>query len=260
VPVHVDNCLGGVLYSAAVAEGLTYQPLDGSAPRPLPAFDFSVPGVTSVSIDVHKYGGAPKGASVVAFRTAELRSLCYCTVTDWPGGLYATPTLTGSRGGASIAAAWATLRFTGWSGFRAMARRTQALHQRLAASIAAVPGLVLLGESAISVVAFTAVPGAGLDIYALSARLAERGDWHLVSLQSPPGLCICVSERFEHCIDAFLADLDACAAAWRADPRCPRYSQQGAAGIYGATGILPPGEVDGILRRYCDMLTLVRPA
>jgi sphinganine-1-phosphate aldolase len=261
IPVHVDNCLGGVLYSVAVAEGLTYISRSGGAAgeaKPLPPFDFSVPGVTSVSIDVHKYGNAPKGASVVAFRSSELRAYCYSTVSNWPGGLYATPTMTGSRGGASIAAAWATLRFSGWSGYRAMARKTHALHQRLASAIAEVPGLALLGEPALSVVSFAAAPGSGLDIYALGARLTEAGGWHLNSLQHPPGLHVCVSERFEDCMEAFLADLNACASAWRADPRCPRYAGQGTAGIYGAAGVLPAGEVDGILRKYCDILTVVR--
>ena len=262
VPLHIDNCLGGVLYSAAIAAGLRYRDFGVNGAEegiPLPPFDFSVPGVTTVSIDVHKYGNAPKGASVVAFRSPSLRSQCFTTVTDWPGGLYATQTMTGSRGGASIAAAWATLRFFGRAGYRAMAIRTHGLHQRVAAAVNATPGLTLLGRPALSSVAFTAVAGSGRDIYALAARLSEKGGWHLNELQGPPGLQLCISERFGACIDDFLADLAACTAEWIADPVNPRYRGKGSAGIYGAAGFLPPGEISSVLRAYCDIMTMVRP-
>ncbi len=95
---HVDACLGGFILPWA--ERLGY---------PVPPFDFRLPGVTSMSADTHKYGYAAKGSSVVLYRGRELRQFQYYTVTDWPGGLYLSPTLAGSRPGALSATCWAAM-------------------------------------------------------------------------------------------------------------------------------------------------------
>jgi len=84
IPMHVDGCMGGFVIAFAKDAGYT-----------LPPFDFTLPGVTSISADIHKYGKSPKGASVVMFRTAELRKYSIFSCVDWPGGLYATPTYAG---------------------------------------------------------------------------------------------------------------------------------------------------------------------
>ena len=94
---HTDACLGGFI--VPWAEKLGY---------PVPAIDFRLPGVTSISVDTHKYGYAAKGTSVVLYRHPDLRRYQYFTATDWPGGLYASPTMGGSKAGALIAVAWAS--------------------------------------------------------------------------------------------------------------------------------------------------------
>ena len=112
VGCHVDACLGGFILPWA--ERLGY---------PVPAFDFRLPGVTSMSADTHKYGYAAKGSSVVLYRGRELRQFQYYTVTDWPGGLYLSPTLAGSRPGALSATCWAAMVSIGESGYTDAARR-----------------------------------------------------------------------------------------------------------------------------------------
>ena len=82
----------------------------------VPAFDFRLPGVTSMSADTHKYGYAAKGTSVVLYRGLALRRYQYFTTTDWPGGLYFSPTFAGSRPGALGAACWAAMLSIGQDG------------------------------------------------------------------------------------------------------------------------------------------------
>lgn len=258
----MDNCLGGVLmsYARAVQQRAIAAGGTVAADELVPPFDFSAAaGVTTISMDLHKYGSTPKGASVVAFRSPALRACAYTAVTDWPGGLYATPTMVGSRSAAPAVVAWATLRACGGAGLAATAAATHALHSRLRRAVAALPALRLLGSPAASIVAFTTAPGTPYSIYALAARMEERG-WHLPSLQRPAGVHVCVSERFAPLLERWLADLTLCMAAAAAAPADPRYEGKGTAGIYGAAVVLPPTEVASILTRYCDILTLVRKA
>ncbi|XP_027350832.1 sphingosine-1-phosphate lyase isoform X2 [Abrus precatorius] len=102
---HVDLCLGG--FVLPFARELGYQ---------IPPFDFSVKGVSSISVDVHKYGLAPKGTSVVLYRNHEIRKHQFVAVTEWSGGLYVSPTIAGSRPGSLIAGAWAAVMSLGKEG------------------------------------------------------------------------------------------------------------------------------------------------
>ena len=79
--------------------------------------DFRVPGVTAISCDTHKYGFAPKGSSVVMYNTKSLRKYQYFLQTDWPGGVYGSPTMAGSRPGALSAGCWASMLYFGHSGY-----------------------------------------------------------------------------------------------------------------------------------------------
>ena len=112
VGLHVDGCLGGFFLPWAEKLG-----------QPVPPFDFRVPGVTSMSCDTHKYGYAPKGTSVVLYRGAELRRYQYFTIADWPGGLYYSPTFSGSRPGGLSAACWAALVSMGEAGYLAATKK-----------------------------------------------------------------------------------------------------------------------------------------
>ncbi len=85
----------------------------------VPPFDFSVPGVTSMSVDTHKFGQAHKGTSVVLYSSPALRRHQYTTITEWSGGLYISPGMAGSRSGALIATAWAALVHHGEAGYMA---------------------------------------------------------------------------------------------------------------------------------------------
>ena len=111
VGLHVDGCLGGFIL-----------PFGRELGYDIPPFDYSVPGVTSMSADTHKYGYAFKGSSVLTFRTKALRNAQYFYLTDWSGGKYTSPGMEGSRSGGLIAATWAAMVQYGHAGYLGYAR------------------------------------------------------------------------------------------------------------------------------------------
>ena len=161
IPLHVDACVGGFLLPWLERLG-----------RPVPRWDFRVPGVTSISADLHKFGYAHKGASVLIWRSIDAMRHQFFVATDFPGGIYVSPTMLGTRPGGPIAAAWAALHALGEDGYRALAEAAAGAADRLRAGITAIPGLVLLGKADATIVAYAAV---GHDIYAIADRLEARG-------------------------------------------------------------------------------------
>lgn len=169
VRCHVDACFGGWT--------LPYLRRLGVA---VPPFDFAVPGVTSISVDLHKYAYAPKGVSVLLHRDAALRAPQYFAYADWPGYTMINPVITSTRSGGPIAAAYATLRHIGDAGYLELARTTLDAVRGLAAAVTAVDGLRLMAEPESTVVCLTTDdPGQvdGLDLFVLADELTARG-WH----------------------------------------------------------------------------------
>jgi glutamate/tyrosine decarboxylase-like PLP-dependent enzyme len=175
VRCHVDACFGGWTLPYLRRLGV-----------PVPDFDLSVPGVTSLSVDLHKYAYSPKGVSVLLHRSDELRAAQYFAYADWPGYTVVNPTVTSTRSGGPIAAAYATLRHLGDDGYLRLATTTREAVRSLAAAISTVDGLRLIAEPESTVVAFTSVDPS-LDLFVLADELAERG-WHTQpQLACPPG-------------------------------------------------------------------------
>ena len=201
---HTDACLGG--FVLPWAEKLGY---------PVPPFDFRLPGVTSMSCDTHKYGYAAKGTSVVLYRGRNLRHYQYYTTTEWPGGLYFSPTLAGSRPGALSAACWAAMISTGEQGYLDATRGILSTADAIKAGIRSIPELRLLGDP-LFVIAFASDE---LDIYAVSDYMAKKG-WSLNGLQLPPALHIALTVR--HAQPSFaerlVADLREAVAYVKAHP------------------------------------------
>jgi sphinganine-1-phosphate aldolase len=164
VRCHVDACFGGWVLPYLRRLGVD-----------VPPFGFEVPGVTSVSVDLHKYAYCPKGVSVLLHRDATLRSPQYFAYADWPGYPMVNPTIASTRSGGPIAAAWATLRFLGDEGYARLAVRTLDAWRGLGAAVSAVEGLRLTAGGP-PVTAFTC-DDPGLDLFVLADELAVRG-WH----------------------------------------------------------------------------------
>jgi len=237
VGCHVDACLGG--FVVPWAERLGY---------PVPPVDFRLPGVTSMSADTHKYGYAAKGTSVVLYRGNELRRRQFYTVTDWPGGLYLSPTLAGSRSGAVSAECWAEMVSIGEQGYLEAARRILETGARIREGIAATPGLRVLGQP-LWVVAFSAEEG--VDVYQVMEEMGHRG-WSLNGLQRPAAVHIAITLRhtLPGVAERFLADLADSVAQVRANPDV----RTGMAPVYGLAASLDPGFVHTMLGEYLDVI------
>lgn len=234
---HTDACLGG--FVLPWAERLGYA---------VPPFDFRLPGVTSMSADTHKYGYAAKGTSVVLYRDPELRHFQYYTATDWPGGLYFSPTLAGSRPGALSAACWAAMVATGEAGYLAATKRILETAAVIRRGIEEIPGLAVLGDP-LWVIAFASE---AVDIYKVMDQMTHKG-WSLNGLHQPPAVHIGVTLRHTQpgVAERFLADLSAAVDYVRQHPDEPG----GLAPVYGMAATLPlRGVVSEMLRRYMDLL------
>ena len=182
--LHVDGCLGGFLLPWIERLGVK-----------VPPFDFRVPGVTSMSADTHKFGYALKGTSVLLYRDATLRRYQYFTFPDWPGGLYISPGMSGSRSGGLIAATWAAMLTTGEQGYLDAAAAIHETAQKIRAAVEAQPDLRVYGDDTTFLVAFGAAlseADGGLDIFLVNDLLTARG-WRMNPDQLPPGLHFCIT-------------------------------------------------------------------
>ncbi|HTS23692.1 MAG TPA: aminotransferase class V-fold PLP-dependent enzyme [Casimicrobiaceae bacterium] len=189
--LHVDACVGGYLAPFARRAGYA-----------VPEFDFSVPGVTSISADLHKFGFCPKPASTVFYRTAD-RAACQPFATDdWPGGMFATATLVGTRPGGAVAGAWATLHAMGEAGYVATARDIMELAAAYRRGVEAT-GFAVLGKPDLSILAFAARDA---DTLRVAEAMASRG-WLPGLVRHPPALHLMLSMLHAQAKDDYLRDL-----------------------------------------------------
>ncbi|WP_191083039.1 pyridoxal phosphate-dependent decarboxylase family protein [Roseococcus microcysteis] len=199
--LHVDACVGGFL-----------NPFLSKLGADVPAWDFSVPGVTSISADIHKHGMAPKGASLLLVRDAALRQHHRFESSAWARGTYAAYTAQGTRPGGAVAAAWAVMMHLGEAGYLDCARRIMDARATIAAGVAAIPGLeVLPGNHAIIVYRST---DKALAIGRIATAMDGRG-W-LVSRQAEPdGIHLHLNPLHAEVAEEYLADLRAAVAEAR---------------------------------------------
>lgn len=216
--LHVDGCLGGFILPWV--ERLGYE---------VPTFDFRLPGVTSISCDTHKFGYGLKGTSVVLYRSPELRRLQYFSMADWPGGVYASPTLQGSRSEGLSAATWASMVATGEDGYLEAARGVMRASDTMRAGIEALPELSLIGKPTF----LLAFKSDVVDVFHVNDFLATKG-WRLNGCQSPPALHFCVTrpQARPGVAERFVADLREAVAYARSKQGEP--AKSGA--MYGLAG------------------------
>jgi sphinganine-1-phosphate aldolase len=203
--LHIDACVGGYIAPFVRMNG-----------GDIPAFDFELAGVRSMSADLHKYGYCAKGASSVFFRSAALQKFMIFDVRDWPGGRMVTPTLAGTRPGGAISAAWAVMNFLGVEGYRAKQGEVTAARMRIEAGARAL-GFEILGRPQLGIIAFHH-PKA--DSMALWGRLRERG-WFTSVATEPPALHLMLSPFHLQVVDTYLADL-----TWALETAAPHAAQE----------------------------------
>ena len=192
VPFHVDACLGGFLL-----------PFLERAGHALPPWDFRVPGVTSISADLHKYGYGIKGASIILQRPKANVRYQYYQFQDWPGGIDATQGFLGTKPAAPIGAAWAVLHFLGEEGYVRLARESMSAVRKLRDGIATIDGVHIWGEPDASIVA---IGSDQHDIHAIGDAMNQRG-WHFDRQDGPPAMHLMASARHDLVVDEFIEDL-----------------------------------------------------
>src|ERR1700683_5373435 len=192
---HVDACMGGFLLPFLSELGGLDEP-----------FDFRVPGVTSRSADVHKYGYASKGVSVILYRTHELARKQLFVTTDWLGGFYASTAMAGTRPAGPVAAAWAALMHIGHQGYLELTRTAHDAARQLRDGIESVDALEVRGDPAAPGMGCGARDPAALDIFAVGERLAAEG-WYLDRQNRPDSLPATVHAGSAATVPSLVTDL-----------------------------------------------------
>lgn len=232
--MHVDACMGGILlpYMERLA-------LQGEG-EPVPAFDFRVEGVSSLSMDLHKYGYCPKGASVVLYRDKSLRKFQIYACSEWTGYTIVNATVQSTKSGGPLAAAWTTMQRIGDEGYLALTKQMRDATRRYADGIDAIDGLRVLAPPDMTLIAFTSDE---FSVFHLPDLMKRRG-WYI-----QPQLGFGAHRENVHLsitaanvphVDAFLTDLRACVEEARRIPRNDAYVQEVAA----AASHIDPAQLD----------------
>lgn len=192
VLMHVDACVGG--YMLPWVERLGY---------PVPKFDFRVEGVTSMSMDLHKYGYTAKGASCVLYKNSEIRKKQYFVYSGWNGGIYASPSVAGTRPGGCIAAAWAVLNYLGEDGYMRIAKEVMEAAEKIKKAVAEMDGIYIISNPEMSLLA---IGSDDIDMIELGDELQFKG-WFIDKQQNPSSLHLTLSQGNLGIVDEFLADV-----------------------------------------------------
>ena len=198
---HVDACMGGVTLPYLERAGLRVTP-----------WDFRVDGVTSVSVDLHKYGYASKGSGVLLHRNKTLRNDQTFVTDNWLGGMYGSSGILGTKSGGSIASSWAVMRYLGEDGYLRAASSARATAMTIADHIDAHPELVLRARPDTTLLAFGTADEKRHDVFALADMLISRG-WYMDRQTPPRSIHLTVNAVHARTHTGFLADLDDCMAA-----------------------------------------------
>lgn len=234
VPCHVDACIGGFV--------LPFLPDLG---YDVPAYDFSVEGVSSMSVDPHKYGYTAKGVSTVLYRDKALRKHQYYAFDGWPGGIYVAPNFQGTRPAGPIAAAWAVMNFLGRDGYTKLVEDAMGAADAIADHVGARDDLAVVSDPDMSLLAIESVAD-GVKAWTVQRELSERG-WELERQQRPESMHLSAMAQHAPVVEEFLSDLDeAVATAREAD------TEEADAPLYGLSGSLD--EDDEVTEALVDML------
>lgn len=234
VPCHVDACIGGFVLPFLEELG-----------HDVPAWDFRVPGVSSISVDPHKYGYTAKGVSTLLYRDEDLRRDQYYAYDGWPGGIYVAPNVQGTRPAGPIAAAWAVMNVLGRDGYRSLTEEAMTATETIAGAIEAMDDLAVVSDPDATLLGIESSSD-DVDAWTVQRELADRG-WELERQQRPRSMHLSVMAQHAPVVDEFLDDLRAAvAAAGDSDADPPT------APMYGLSGVVD--EDDDVTEALVDLL------
>lgn len=190
--LHVDACVGGYLLPFLTRNGVD-----------TPHFDFTLPGVSSISADLHKFGYTPKAASTLFHRTKEQRAYQMFEFTNWPSGAMSTPTAAGTRSGGPIAGAWAVMHYLGSSGYQEKARQIVEVQRRVHQGLKDIADVTPLHDRTYSI---TPMISSTLDIHAVWRQMINLG-WFSSSMTEPKAMHMMFHPAHLDVVDEYLEDL-----------------------------------------------------
>lgn len=236
VGLHVDACMGGFVL-----------PFAKMCDYDIPSFDFENDGVTSISADAHKYGNTPKGVSVLMWRDSDWRKHQYVSVTDWTGGIYATPTMTGSKAGSTSVGAWACMMHLGRRGYMDISRKIMQAATYIRQEVVSIEDITVQGDPKGTITAFESKK---LNIYMVYDLLKDKG-WRLNSQQNPASFHLCITGCNYNRAEEFVRDLKLCVE----EAKTTGKTLEGTAAIYGMAAKVPDKKViNDIASFYLDTL------
>jgi sphinganine-1-phosphate aldolase len=234
IGMHVDACVGGFMLPFLKKLG-----------HDIPPFDFSVDGVTSMSADLHKYAFTAKGASVVLYKDKDLRRFQFFVSKDWPGGMFASPTVTGTRPAGSIAAAWATLQAMGEDGYLKLYRDLFETREKFRKGLETA-GFKIVGNPIGTLLAYES-PEASIFII---ADLLEKKGWFVDRQMMPDSIHLTITPAHTPIVEKYLSDLIEARDYAKAHPEL---AGEGMAAMYGMVASIPdPTMVHQFLYQYMD--------
>lgn len=193
---HVDACMGGVILPAFERSGMSVAP-----------WDFRVEGVTSISVDLHKYGYTSKGAGVLLHADKQRRADQTFFTDNWLGGAYGSSGILGTKSGGPIASAWAVMHHLGCDGYDRLALTSRAAALQIADHVDARPELVLRARPETTLLSFGVVDQKRHDVFAIADSLARRG-WYVDRQGPPASIHLTVNAVHGPLVAEFLSDLD----------------------------------------------------
>ena len=236
IPLHVDACLGGFLLPFMERRNFKY--------------DFELPGVTSISADTHKYGYSPKGSSIILYRNETYFKKQIFVQEDWNGGIYATPTIMGSKSGNNIVLTWATLNYYGFKGYQDRTHKIIETTQNIITRIKEIDNIHIFGNPQVNVIG---IGSKTLNIYQINQEMIKRG-WNLNELQLPESIHLCVT--LNHCSEIienkFIEDLSESIT----ETKNSNVKAEECASVYGSTQKIPDRRlIKDIAKHYIKLLS-----
>jgi sphinganine-1-phosphate aldolase len=213
---HVDACLGGFMIPFMEECGFGIEKCD-----------FRLKGVTSISVDLHKYAYTPKGVSVLMFCNNELRRLAYFSSPEWTGGVYVTPTMAGTRSGVISAGAWAVVMSLGRSGYVECTAAIMRAARYIKEEASKIENIRVVGDPLMSVLAFESDT---LNIHAIGNAMTRVGGWAISHVQNPDGIHLTVTYANAKQAEDFVEDMKKAVLEVEIDPEAEHYET---AALYG---------------------------
>lgn len=223
IPFHVDSCIGGFVLPWMEELGEKFTP-----------FDFRVPGVTSISADLHKYGYTPKGASVIMYKDMSYMKHQFFISTKWPGGIYASPNIPGSRPGGVVAASWAAMKNLGRQGYIDLTKKVLEARDGLCEGIDAIDVLKVVAKPEATLIAYESTDP-NISIYAIADQLEKKG-WYADRHQNPESIHLTVMPTHAKVYKDYIKDLSEAVEVVKANPEL---AKEGDAGMYGMMAKIP---------------------